>query len=540
MFRTVGVAKIQHHLITLGAFYIRIPSEASKDMMHHLRPIWTRYTSFTLAAAGLFAAAMLLVAGGCDLREVVEVERPFFEEPPAEALGFLGYDDEEQKLTVCGNCHSGQQSEWLSTGHADAWSSLQESGHAQEFCEGCHTVGANGNPATEAAGWTPTRDTRYHDVQCESCHGLGALHVSNPDIDASHPTASLAVGDLSDLSNATSCAQCHQGSHHPFAEEWAQSGHASVVGFAAGREACAGCHRGQGALAAWGVTDNYAEKDAAEHLPITCGVCHDPHDAEFEGQLRRPINTASIEQHLCASCHNRRTVPDPNSSHGLEPHAPESALLLGEAGWFPPNAEIDVGEILGTHGTDRNERLCATCHVNKFTVTDEATGEFVFQSTGHLFTAIPCVDEQGIPTPGECGVTVAERSFDGCTAAGCHASEDNAALALNGAITRIEEEAEELHSILAIVDPNLEEAGGEIDPEDPTFTVAEGAFFNYHLATFGDDVRGSATHNPYLTEALLIASIQAVLDVYGANKAVSSTNWDVEMDKLKARMEQAR
>ena len=85
---------------------------------------------------------------------------------------------------------------------------------------------------------------------------------------------------------------------------------------------------------------------------------------------------------------------------GLEPHAPESALLLGEAGWFPPNAEIDVGEILGTHGTDRNERLCATCHVNKFTVTDEATGEFVFQSTGHLFTAIPCVDEQGIPTPG--------------------------------------------------------------------------------------------------------------------------------------------
>ena len=482
---------------------------------------------------------LILFVSGCDLREVVEVERPFFEPPPEEGLGFLGYDDTDEKLTVCGNCHVGQQSSWTSTGHATAWVTLEESGHAQGFCESCHTVGANGNPATEASGWTSTQDTRYHDVQCESCHGIGEIHVSNPDVDASHPQASLAVGDLSDLANATGCAECHQGAHHPFAEEWAQSGHAQIVSFAAARAECAGCHRGQGVLDAWGVTDSYVERDSEEHLAITCGVCHDPHDATNEGQLRRPVQTTSVEQHLCASCHNRRTVPDPNSSHGLEPHSPQTALLLGEAGWFPPNAEINQGEILPTHGSSANDRLCASCHVNSFTVTDEATGEFVFQATGHLFTAVPCVDAQGIPTTGECGVTASERSFQGCTSAGCHASEENAALALSTASERIATRAEELHALLALVDPGLDEAGGEIDATDPTFTVAEGSFFNYHLATFGEDTRGSSTHNPYLTEALLVASIQAVLDAYPAQTGLAASatkDWGAELDAVLARV----
>jgi predicted CXXCH cytochrome family protein len=505
-------------------------------MMHCLKSIRARFASLTIGLGGIVMALTLLVAGGCDLREVVEVERPFFKEPPTEALGFLGYDDEDEKLTVCGNCHVGQQSEWAGTRHAGAWETLEASGHALALCENCHTVNANGNPTTEPAGWASTRDSRYHDVQCESCHGPGNVHVSNPDIDGSHPIASLDVGDLSNLDNATSCAQCHQGTHHPFAEEWAQSGHATVVTAAADREACVGCHRGQGALEAWGVTDNYAEKNAPEHLAITCGVCHDPHNAQYGGQLRRPIRTTSIEQHLCASCHNRRTVPDPNSSHGLEPHAPESALLLGEAGWFPPNAEIDVGEILATHGTDRNERLCATCHVNSFTVTDKVTGDFVFQATGHLFTAIPCLDADGIPTPGECGLTPAERSFKGCTEAGCHASEDNASMALNNAAGRIQGYADELLDALTLVDPNLEDAGGAIDPADPTFTVAEGALFNYHLATFGNDVRGSTVHNPFLTEALLIASLDAVQEAYAAGKTVAAKNWKAELQQLKARL----
>jgi predicted CXXCH cytochrome family protein len=470
---------------------------------------------------GIFGFILILFAwglGGCDNSEKIFVERPFYEDPQEAALGFLGFDEEEDKLTVCGNCHVGQQSEWQGTAHGDAWETLQASGHAAEYCENCHTVGPNGNTTTDG-GWQATKESRYHDVQCESCHGPGQAHVSNPD--ASQPIASIAVGDLTNLDNATSCAQCHQGTHHPFAEEWAQSGHGTVVAFAAGREECAGCHRGQGILKAWGVDDNYLEKDSDELLPITCAVCHDPHDARNEGQLRFSVNTTSLEENLCARCHDRRTVPDPNSSHGLEPHAPQAALLLGEAGWFPPNVNIDQGQIVGTHGSMANQRLCATCHVNRFEVTDEATGEFVFQVTGHLFTALPCVDAQGIPTPGPCEVTQEARSFSGCTTSGCHGNEGAAFSALTAAMARIERIANELYEALMIVDPNGEEEGGEIDPRNPIFTVAEGALFNYHLSQFGDDVISASVHNPFLIESLLIASLQAVEDTYGVSTSAS-------------------
>jgi hypothetical protein len=56
---------------------------------------------------------------------------------------------------------------------------------------------------------------------------------------------------------------------------------------------------------------------------------------------------------------------------------------------------------------------------------------------------------------------------------------------------------------------------GEIDATDPTFTVAEGAWFNWNLANFGGNSVSSSTHNPFLTEALLVATIQAMTDQYG-------------------------
>ena len=486
----------------------------------------SRFFLPTLSLSVVCFLAAGFVLSGCDRTETVFVERPFFEAPPANALGVLGYDDADSKMTVCGNCHIGQQAAWEGTVHADAWEGLQASGHAQSFCENCHTSGPLGNPTTEPSGWAGTSDARYHDVQCESCHGPGDQHVANPD--AFQPVASMDIGDLSDLANATSCAECHQGSHHPFAEEWAQSKHASVVGFAAGRDDCAACHRGQGALKAWGVSDSYVEEDSPDHLAITCAVCHDPHGSANEGQLRFPVATTSIEENLCARCHDRRTIPDPGSSHGLSPHAPEAALLLGEAGWFPPGAQINQGQIVASHGSVANIRLCASCHVNSFEVTDAVTGDFVFNATGHLFTAIPCLDGDGIPLPtSDCEITAAARSFDGCATSGCHGSTQAAASALGIATARIEARAAELLDLLVQVDPNLDDDGGEIDPRNPTFTTAEGAFFNYNLATFGGDVYGSSTHNPFLTEALVVASITAVEDEYGVS---TRTTMDYEQE----------
>lgn len=470
---------------------------------------------------GVLAVSFLTVTlVACE--EEIFRDRPLYEDPASEAMGFLGYFDQADNLTSCGNCHIGKQAEWETTAHADAWAGLQSSSAAQAFCEGCHTVSELGNTVTEAAGHSVVPEDRYQDVQCESCHGPGLTHVQNPD--ASQPYAGLAVGvDLT-----TGCGECHSGTHHPFADEWAQSGHA-VVGFAATRDGCNGCHSGNGALDRWGIDAEYTERDAAapgDALPITCGVCHDPHGSENTAQLRFPITTPDPERNLCAQCHNRRTVPDPESSHGLEPHAPEAALLEGDVGWFPPGLNVDRGQIVATHGSEANPNYCATCHVNAFEITDPESGDHVFSATGHLFRAVPCLDaETGIPTTDDCGLEPGERSFEGCTAAGCHGSPQAALSALSTASVRILNLAEELEDLLTQVDANLDGAGGEIDAANPVFTVAEGAFFNHALAAFGGTDRpdpllaytGGAAHNPFLVEQLLIASINAVEDEYGVS-----------------------
>jgi len=462
--------------------------------------------------ASIAVLGLAAFAGGCVDEDTVYNDRPFGDDPPASAGGMLGYVQGQAGEPTCAQCHATPSANWTTTAHADAWATLQDSGHAQEFCEGCHTVNQFGNAATEPAGWTSTGDQRYVDVQCEACHGAGETHVADPE--ASQPLASLAVGD--DLTNG--CGECHNGTHHPFVEQWELSKHSEVVGFAASRLECAGCHRGQGTLLAWGVRGPYVEKYSEEPLAVVCGVCHSPHDATFEGQLRFPVRTPDIELHLCARCHNRRSVPDANDSHGLAPHAPETELLVGEAGWIPPGADVDRGDIFGSHGSGNNEKLCATCHVAMYTVTDEATGEFEFQAVGHTFQAIPCVNEDGIPNgETDCPVNEDARSFVGCVDSGCHSNVAATSALLNLRADFVRDQADALLVLLTLVDPNLDEPGGEIDAEVSTFTIAEGAFFNYNLAYHGGDTYGSTTHNSFWVRGLLSASIDAVQDEYGVS-----------------------
>ena len=71
--------------------------------------------------------------------------------------------------------------------------------------------------------------------------------------------------------------------------------------------------------------------------------------------------------------------------------------------------------------------------------------------------------------------------------------------------TRIANLVAELDALLALV-PDT-----EFDTSDGFITVAEGANFNAGLG----DIESSAVHNPFLTEALLTSSIDAVQDTYG-------------------------
>ena len=63
-----------------------------------------------------------------------------FNPPPDPASDFLGYFTAADKQTTCGNCHVGEQADWIQTKHAAAWEDLQGSGGAQPSCEGCHSV----------------------------------------------------------------------------------------------------------------------------------------------------------------------------------------------------------------------------------------------------------------------------------------------------------------------------------------------------------------------------------------------------------------
>jgi len=479
-------------------------------------------TSFRRAISFSTLLGALLLTG-CTSESIAYRDRDPSDPPPGSVAGFLGYVRPAEGLTTCGNCHVGRQVEWEATHHSGAFEALVNSGSAQDFCFGCHTVNQRGNAVTEPGGWEVTQSEAYHDVQCENCHGPGADHVEAPGV-APSPLPSLAVPVP--VSTATNgCAECHQGNHHPFAEEWAESKHAEVVSFAAGREECQACHRGQATLNAWGVRGNYVEKDAAEHLPVTCGVCHDSHDPTYEGQLRFPVVTTSFEEHLCARCHDRGATPDPTSSRGLSPHAPESGLLQGTAGWFAPDFSFLPGQIVTSHGAVGNPAICATCHVVSYEITDQETGAFVFNSTGHLFSAIPCTDTDDVPQSGDCAVTESARSFVGCVDSGCHNSEASALGALNVGTSEVQFRADQLLSQLIQVDPGLDAPGGEIDPTVPSLNVAEGSFFNYELAVFGEtlgtgtasesDVVGSTVHNPFLLRSLLVASIQAMQDEYG-------------------------
>lgn len=455
-----------------------------------------------LVAVCLLGLAMVIGLSGCTDEKTVYVEKGRFEDPPPAAQGFLGYSDAAAKETVCGQCHLGHQAKWETTVHADAWNTLQASGHAASYCENCHTVGPLGNSTDGSVGWVGAKDERYHDVQCESCHGPGLNHVT--DADASEPPqASVKVVFAAGV-DTTGCAECHNGTHHPYAEEWAQSLHAEHNSHATSAS-CMPCHSAQGALAAWGVTADYLEKGYAggDTLGITCAVCHDPHGGVNEGQLRWPINVPSVTNNLCMKCHNRRGQPE-TASKTRGPHAPEGPLLLGDAGYWPAGYEPTV-DLVTTHGTSGNDRLCAACHVSSFTVNDPETGAFSFNATGHLFNAIPCLGEDGKPVP-ETECDVSERSFGACAASGCHGSATSARSAYVVAWNRIDALADRLEEIL-----NLPGVKDTLNLTDKVYRLENGCNFNLSLAR----LPGTSTHNPFVAEQLLLASIQALNAKYG-------------------------
>jgi predicted CXXCH cytochrome family protein len=380
-------------------------------------------------------------------------------------------------------------------------------------------------------------------------------HIETPDA-SEHPlarvrvlAADVATGDVNtDTATAQgSCAECHSGAHHPFVDEWRQSRHARALteeGIFISDESpsCAPCHEGRSALRAWGITANYFERDSAAgsaHLGVTCAVCHDPHNAQFEGQLRFSISDGTFDGNLCMKCHSRRYEPAGNSPRG--PHAPQGPVLTGTAGYWPPG--YDTTAQASTHGSpDRNPRLCAGCHVNSFEVEDKLNPGETLISSGHLFRPVPCLD----PTTGQpvsdnsCAYDAPSRYWGACTTSGCHADAATAAFLLETVRGEIETLADLLWNdadgdqvlydttaagLFNAFDPGdtglltqIPNPTVEINHKDAIVSIAEGAIFNVRMVAedrYANADRSKGVHNPFLASQLLTASINSVRTTYG-------------------------
>ena len=490
----------------------------------------------TIRAFGLLTAAFITAVSlvGCSANDrIVFRDRAPFNPPPDAALGFLGYYDAASKQTTCGNCHADFQASWQGTKHASAYTTLNTSTAKAPECYGCHTVTGNGNVAVgTVAGHDAVKDAVYYDVQCESCHGPGLQHVEGVGQGSLvRPLAKLSMDGTGD------CGDCHSGTHQPFAEEWGASRHANLDVGRASNDHCQGCHESRGALEKWGSESNFKEKadPTAYQPPATCAVCHAPHGSSNPTQLRYPVTSLDPERNLCMKCHLNRAEPE---FARITPHAPQGAVLLGFAGYRPPGFAYDTARIYGSHATTANPKLCAGCHVSKFTVTDKATGAFSFQATGHLMRPIPCLDATGKPTADKtCAYTATARSWQSCAASGCHANAGVAAGAFTTVRSRMKFFADQLWldlnasgslqasptdgGLLATV---KQSRPTEWSTTDIVITPAEGAEFNARLCgEYGqansDNSKG--IHNPFLCEALLIATIDYIRTYYGLSAAPS-------------------
>jgi hypothetical protein len=299
-------------------------------------------------------------------------------------VGNVGGATPQLPLGQCGAfCHNSIVSKWQATGHASMFTEAIDgikSSHYGKNCISCHTVGydtdtlaVNGgfDDVATALGWTfptvlqagnwDTLVTHFNplaqvsNIQCENCHGPGSLHKANKEKIA----VSLDEG---------MCGKCHDDApYHIKSAQWKTSLHAIGVPEEAERTDCAGCHSGYGFIHRMDPTNRLDETLGAPQT--SCAVCHDPHDATVENQLRsvadvilknNVVITTGGKGKLCMNCHMSRRdgeayAPVYHSRH--DPHNSQADMLAGT------NAAT-----FGLHIPSSNHRnvianSCVTCHM---------------------------------------------------------------------------------------------------------------------------------------------------------------------------------
>ncbi|GAB4366027.1 MAG: hypothetical protein Kow0042_05640 [Calditrichia bacterium] len=288
---------------------------------------------------------------------------------------------------ACTTCHNTTHTTWEMTGHAEAWASLQSSDHAAPYCTPCHTVDTEQVPGN--AGYDDAPIAKYQNVQCENCHGHGSDHISNP-----------GGVDMSVNIEIATCGICHEGGHHPYQEQWEQSGHnfdPAVAAHGAGLNAgCQPCHSGTGFVEAFPSTVNPSGTHyitwagATNKMGVTCSVCHDPHGVESVHQLRTTADVTLVSGEvisgngagqLCIQCHHARRSPLTQIVGGYAHFGPhpgtQGDVVYGSSAY----EDINPNMTFASSGHGLVADACASCHVY-MTEYDPITQ---FANVGHTF-----------------------------------------------------------------------------------------------------------------------------------------------------------
>ncbi len=275
-----------------------------------------------------------------------------------------GYSGEQR----CMICHEKQHAQWMLTGHASAFASLQRKAQANNpDCIGCHVTGY-GSPGGYQRGHGPPD---LENVQCESCHGPG------------YQSCSAYAGRKAGKKNAVQwrelCTGCHtekESLNFVFSRRFMQVRHSAMPDLEAldragrialldrtgrrqdnpfdnparyvGADACRACHAGQ--YRHWLSTahaslqpDSAADRgkpyrfvtgiNAAGGYPeegrtgVQCEACHGPGERhvqqpEAKGHgfivgLGAECPSCVVEQ-ICRSCHGAADDPEFDFDRAIE------------------------------------------------------------------------------------------------------------------------------------------------------------------------------------------------------------------------------
>jgi hypothetical protein len=438
------------------------------------------------------------------------------------AAKFVGVDN-------CKMCHNGGVTQhyepWMATGHSnflDMALDGEKGSYYSGSCISCHTVGYDIDadndgfddfefvfPDTKVPGMADSLYTKYPDamkranIQCENCHGPGGSH--NGATSNSKMLSSIA---------ADACAACHDDDHyHVYPSQWAVSKHANPDAEYT-RTSCAPCHNGMGFImyVDGGKTGLTEEPDA--NYDISCAVCHDPHDATNEYQLRTvevtlpngDVITEGGNGKLCMNCHNSRRI------------LPDRILERMDVGDTPephhgPQAEMLTTMNVETYGLDlptsphlqATDDACIDCHMYEHGSHGEHGDDGTLNTSGmHSFAM---VNQQGVDNVNSCSPCHA--AFGDNFADKVYYLNGNADHDGDGNVEGLQHEVEGLLATLHDALPkNLD---GDIEIQDSTISFNEAAaIYNYFLV---EEDRSLGIHNPAFTVALLQASIDVATGV---------------------------